>query len=291
MSFEWSPGYRGEDRRRDLRRASPIICAGDYRVFVTPAPSEAQNIELAEGWQITSASGAGRGKEMSVTGFDTSTWLPVHRMPATVLQILQEDGVYPNLYYGKNLLNNVPQDLYKQGLVVSHHVHRAGRIADLSARLLRNQLPRDIWLNGHRVADNRRIVGMYNDHELDVSPWIDPGKAQHPGREGHPGAGHSGWDGVELADSWYDWINWRYLGYQGPGKNPANGNSFVPDRNAGIWKPVYLKTSGPVSVGPATVNTELPLPNTDSARLTIYSTLRNNLPSSRFGACFAPRSP
>ena len=53
-------------------------------------------------------------------------------------------------------------------------------------------------------------------------------------------------DGVELADSWYDWINWNYLGYQGPGKNPANGNSFVPDRNAGIWKPVYLKVSGAV---------------------------------------------
>jgi exo-1,4-beta-D-glucosaminidase len=29
-------------------------------------------------------------------------------MPATVLEILQEDGVYPNLYVGKNLLENVP---------------------------------------------------------------------------------------------------------------------------------------------------------------------------------------
>ena len=57
-------------------------------------------------------------------------------------------------------------------------------------------------------------------------------------------------NGVELADSWYDWINWNHLGYQGPGKNPANGNSFVPDRNAGIWKPVYLKVSGAVELGP-----------------------------------------
>ena len=82
-------------------------------------------------------------------------------------------------------------------------------------------------------------------------------------------------DGVELADSWYDWINWNYLGYQGPGKNPANGNSFVADRNAGIFKPVSLKTSGSVVLGPATVNSELPLPRTDSARLTIYTSLRN----------------
>ena len=28
-------------------------------------------------------------------------------------------------------------------------------------------------------------------------------------------------DGVELADSWFDWINWNYLGYQGPDKNPG----------------------------------------------------------------------
>ena len=62
---------------------------------------------------------------------------------------------------------------------------------------------------------------------------------------------------------------------KGPGKNPANGNSFVPDRNAGIWKPVYLKTSGAVVLGSSTVNSELPLPRTDSARLTIYSSLRN----------------
>jgi exo-1,4-beta-D-glucosaminidase len=82
-------------------------------------------------------------------------------------------------------------------------------------------------------------------------------------------------NGVELADSWFDWINWNYLGYQGPNKNPSNGNSFVPDRNAGIWKPVYLRTSGVVAIGDTAVNSELPLPSTDTARLTIHSSLRN----------------
>ena len=36
-------------------------------------------------------------------------------------------------------------------------------------------------------------------------------------------------------------------------------NSFVADRNAGIWKPVYLRMSGAVALGPAAVNTDLPL--------------------------------
>ena len=102
-----------------------------------------------------------------------------------------------------------------------------------------------------------------------------PRRLEHTGRQGHTGAALQDVNGVELADSWYDWINWKNLGYQGAGKDPANGNSFVPDRNAGIWKPVYLRVSGAVVLGPATVNTELPLPRTDSARLTIYTSLRN----------------
>lgn len=80
---------------------------------------------------------------------------------------------------------------------------------------------------------------------------------------------------MELADSWWDWINWNYLGYQGPGKDLDRGNSFVPDRNAGIWKPVYLKVAGAVTIGPSVVNTELPLPRTDSARLAIHTTVHN----------------
>src|SRR6478672_5733536 len=133
----------------------------------------------------------------------------------------------------------------------------------------------EIWLNGHLIAGNTQIVGMHTAHELDVSRWVNQGASNALAVKVAPERALQDIDGVELADSWYDWINWNYLGYQGPGKNPANGNSFVADRNAGIFKPVYLKTSGSVVLGPATVNSELPLPRTDSARLTIYTSLRN----------------
>jgi hypothetical protein len=42
------------------------------------------------------------GEKISVAGYKDARWHPIHRMPATVLEILQEDGVYPNLYFGKN---------------------------------------------------------------------------------------------------------------------------------------------------------------------------------------------
>ena len=90
-----------------------LICAGDYRVYAQPNPPGAQDIELAQGWKLRSATGLpADGGAISDGEFDDASWVPVRRMPATVLQTLQDAGVYPNLYYGKNLLTEVPQDLY-----------------------------------------------------------------------------------------------------------------------------------------------------------------------------------
>ena len=169
----------------------------------------------------------------------------------------------------------IPQDLYKQDWW-----YRTTFTAPAGHTTYMLEFPginyrAEVWLNGHLIAGNTQIVGMHSAHELDVSRWVNQGASNALAVKITPERALQDIDGVELADSWYDWINWNYLGYQGPGKNPANGNSFVPDRNAGIWKPVYLKTSGAVVLGSSTVNSELPLPRTDSARLTIYSSLRN----------------
>ena len=129
--------------------------------------------------------------------------------------------------------------------MVPHHVHahrRATRTYQLNFPGINYRA--EIWLNGHLVADTTQIVGMYVDHDLDVDP-LDPARRTNTlAVKVTPERALQDVDGVELADSWFDWINWNYLGYQGPDKNPANGNSFVADRNAGIWKPVYLQMSG-----------------------------------------------
>ena len=96
---------------------------------------------------------------------------------------------------------------------------------------------------------------------------------------------------MELADSWYDWINWRHLGYQGPRKNPANGNSFVAGPQRG-----HLETGLPAGClgqwpsESAAVNTELPLPRTDSARLTIHTRAAQPLHPARSVAVSERRS-
>jgi exo-1,4-beta-D-glucosaminidase len=232
---------------------------------------------LAEGWKLVSASGLpADGAMVSRSDYQDTGWHPIPRMPATVLEVLQEDGTYPNLYFGNNLQDEVPQDLYKQDWwyrttfqAPSGHTTYALEFPGINYRA-------ELWLNGHRIADSNQIVGMHSAHEVDVSQWIKRGESNSLAVKVTPERALQDVDGVELADSWYDWINWNYLGYQGPEKNPANGNSFVPDRNAGIWKPVYLRVSGAVTLDSAVVNTELPLPKTDTARLTVYTNLRNS---------------
>ncbi|MGB8403675.1 MAG: glycoside hydrolase [Mycobacterium sp.] len=252
-----------------------FVSIGDVPRFAYPGAGS-EELQLADGWQLTSARNvAATGSQLSRTGFAGTGWHTVRHMPATVLQALEDDGTYPDLYFGDNLLKKVPQDLYKQDWW-----YRTTFVAPTGHSVYRLDFPginyrAEIWLNGHQIAANTEVAGMYVDHDLDVSEWIDRGRPNTLAVKITPERALQDINGVELADSWFDWINWNYLGYQGRGKNPANGNSFVPDRNAGILKPVTLKMSGEVAVRSAAVNTELPLPRTDSARLTVLTTVRN----------------
>jgi exo-1,4-beta-D-glucosaminidase len=268
------------DRRRTILLrifiiVSLLACAGSFPATARPAQPP-DRIELAEGWQLAAAVGVSAdGADLSRVDYTGPGWHQVRRMPATILEVLQDDGTYPDLYFGKNLLDEVPRDLYKQDWW-----YRTTFTAPAGHSTYLLEFPginyrAEVWLNGHRIGDNTQLVGMHSAHELDVAQWIKPGGPNTLAVKVTPERALQDISGVELADSWYDWINWNYLGYQGPEKDPANGNSFVPDRNAGIWKPVYLKVAGAVTVGPAVVNTELPLPSTDSARLTIHANVRN----------------
>jgi exo-1,4-beta-D-glucosaminidase len=239
------------------------------------AAAKPDRIELAENWRLASAVEApSEGAAISVIGYKDARWHPIRRMPATVLEILQEDGVYTNLYFGKNLLEAVPQDLYKQDWWYRTTFKApAGEFYTLEFPGINYRA--EIWLNGEKVADNKQVVGMYAAHELNVTPSIKRGSQNVLAVKVTPEQLIQDVDGVELADSWYDWINWKYIGYKGQKKvNTGAGVSFVPDRNAGVWKPVYLRVTGSVSVNHPLVNSDLRLAES-TARLTVFANLRN----------------
>ena len=269
-------------RRRTVLSGTPRrpVTAG-LRGFLADLRPACSSRPTASNWLTAGSSRPPRrlgadGATVSRADYAAPGWHTVRRMPATVLEALQDDGTYPDLYYGKNLLDEVPQDLYKQDWW-----YRTTFTAPAGHTTYLLELPginyrAEVWLNGHLVADSTQIVGMYDAHELDVARWIAAGRSRTPSpsrsRRSGPCRTSTGSSSPTVGGTGSTGSTWAT---RVPDKNPDRGNSFVSDRNAGIWKPVYLQGRGRVALGPAVVNTELPLPRTDSARLTIHTSVHN----------------
>jgi exo-1,4-beta-D-glucosaminidase len=253
-----------------------LLWAGSFCSFLNSFAVEIPGrTELSAGWKLISANSlTASGAVISRPDFDVHNWYPIRRMPATVLETLQEDGVYPNLYFGMNLLTEVPQDLYKQDwwYRTSFEVPPGQKIYWLELPGINYRA--EIWLNSKQVADSQHVVGMYVAHEFNISEFIEPGKPNVLAIKVTPERAIPDVSGVELADSWHDWLDWKYLGSKAP-RSDHYKEGWTADRNAGVWKPVYLRATGPVKVSNALVDTDLPLPVVDPASLTVYATVAN----------------
>jgi exo-1,4-beta-D-glucosaminidase len=251
-----------------------VCLLSSFSLPTTFAAQESPNIiELQNGWSMTSAKNVSvEDAQVSQSVFDASQWYPAKHMPATVLQILQENGVYKNLYYGLNLAT--PGELWKQDWWYrTTFTAPAGRdVYNLIFRGINYRA--DIWLNGHKIANRATAVGMYNEFEFNVTEWIVASGSNALAVKVTPEQSLEGENGIELGDSWLDWINWKYLGYNDPQQHVDI--SFVPDRNAGVWKRVFLSSSGAVTIRNPYVATDLPLPATSPGSLTVYCDLSNS---------------
>ena len=236
------------------------------------SPDAPNLLELQHGWKMSAAKNvSGDDALVSATAFDASKWYSIERMPATVLQVFEDNGVYKDLYYGMNL--TTPGDLWKQDWWYRTAFSAPAGRTVYSLIFKGINYRADIWLNGHKVASREQAVGMYDRFEFNVTELIIPGDANVLAVKITPEQAILGEDGVELGDSWLDWINWKYIGYHDEKKKLDV--SFTPDRNAGVWKRVYLSSTGPVAIRNPYVATGLPLPATSPADLTVYCDLHN----------------
>jgi exo-1,4-beta-D-glucosaminidase len=242
-------------------------------------PVSPNTTELRTGWKLASSWNVNQdGSVISSISYDAADrWYEIKQMPATVLEILQEDGVYPNLYFGKNMTDKVAKDLFRQDwwYRTTFTAPTGHKLEWLVFKGINYRA--EIWLNGERIANNREIVGMYNEFELNVTGKLKPGQQNVLAVKVTPEQAFEDIDGVELADAWFDWINVKYLGFRAP--DQQIGISYVPDRNAGVWKQVYLRSTDEVEIGNPYVKSDLPLPAKTPAALTIYCDLTNGTPA------------
>ncbi len=225
-------------------------------------------IMLNQGWQIQSSARVTAGGEaISTAAFETEGWHPA-TMPSTVLGALVHNKVYPDPYFGMNL-RSVPGTTYRIGtnfskqsmtadspFKVSWWFRKQFTVAqDPGEQVWLNfdgiNYKANIWLNGKQVARYDQVAGAYRMYEFNVTGLL---------RSDQPNAVAAEVFAPEPNDLALNWVDW---------------NPMPPDKNMGIWRDVYLRISGPVTLRYPQVITKLDLPALDSAQLTVSANLHN----------------
>lgn len=228
---------------------------------------------LAGGWEMTDADRVvAEGGSLFSPAYDTSGWYNAV-VPGTVLTTLVDAGVYPDPYYGLNNMA-IPESLCRTEwwyrIRFDKPADVAGRRVWLNFEGINYRA--DVWLNGRKLGDIRGafveglfdVTECFSDHNVlavKIYPPYNPGipheQSKAAGRG--PNGGQLCLDGPTFISSeGWDWI---------PG---------IRDRNIGIWQDVTLAYTGDVTLAYPQVVTDLPLPDTSSADVTVRMEMTNH---------------
>ncbi|MEO9144528.1 MAG: sugar-binding domain-containing protein [Ginsengibacter sp.] len=276
--------------------------------FLNPTHLFAQNnsvtqIQLSQFDLQSSSVISESGEILSKPSYNSNVyWFPV-KVPSTVLTGLVANKVYPDPYIGMNnmlipdasdsfnhqyhleqysYLPNDPNPWKKPYWYrTTFSVPKADNGKHFQLIFKGINYRAEVWVNGERIADSSEMAGMFAQYSLDVSKVIKPGEENvlavkiypldYPGLPAQPQlkalgdffanggpTGDIGKNVTMLCSVGWDWM-------------PA-----VRDRNMGIWQPVYLRTSGQVTIQNPHIKTDLPnLPDTNVAKLSVNLTLNN----------------
>ncbi len=259
------------------------------------------------------------GEEISVPEYKSKVyWFPV-RVPSTVLNGLVANGIYPDPYNGLNNMLipdasdefNKRYDLGKYSFLpgepnpwkkpywyrTSFDVPSSdnGKCFQLIFKGINYRA--GVWVNGMQVADSARMAGMFAQYSLDITKNIKAGEKNVLAVKIYP-LDYPGLPDTEQLEALGD-----FFMNGGPtgdiGKNVTMlcsvGWDWVPpvrDRNMGIWLPVYLRTSGSVTIGnPKVITSFAGEQDTSSAKLSLSFNLFNHKGTSEKGALMVKISP
>ena len=237
----------------------------------TPVKTAADaKLALREGWVLqTSAKVEAKGEVISTVKFVPKGW---HKatVPTTVVAALVKDKTLSDPYFGMNLRNfpgldypignnfsNIamapdspyaPSWWYRRQFAIP--ASYKGKTIWLNFGGINYRA--NIWLNGKQIAKSDDVAGAWRTYEFNVTDGAKPGLENTLAVQVFAPTEH------DLAITFVDW-------------NPA-----PPDKNMGLWREVYLTTSGPVAVRYPTVVSKLKPPANDHAQLTVTAQLKNS---------------
>src|SRR5262249_47140866 len=138
------------------------------------ATAEQNNQVLKTGWLIrSSADVSAEGEKISTAAFDTRGWYPT-TVPATVLSALQKNGVYRDLYYGRNLETVSPEPFQVSWWYRKEFDRDAATTRTQTVRLIFNGInfSANIFVNGTKVGSDDEILGSFRRFDVDISKLV-----------------------------------------------------------------------------------------------------------------------
>jgi exo-1,4-beta-D-glucosaminidase len=252
-----------------LSLASSLLLAQTAPRSSWAAKSEEARTFLRDGWAIqTSTKIEARGETISTAKFVPIGWHQAS-VPTTVVAALVKDKTLPDPFFAINLRQFLGVT-YPIGANFSNIAmqtdspyavswwYRKQFVAPASYKGKTVWLKFDginyranVWLNGKQIANSNDVAGAWRTYEFNVTDAIKPGAENILAVQV--------WAPTEsdLAITFVDW-------------NPA-----PPDKNMGLWRDVYLTTSGPVAIRYPTVVSKLDPPANDRAQLTVTAQVKN----------------
>ncbi|MCL4481571.1 MAG: beta galactosidase jelly roll domain-containing protein [Bacteroidetes bacterium] len=244
------------------------------------------------------------GEQISTPAYRSNVyWFPVN-IPSTVLTGLVANRIYPDPYSGmNNMLIPDASDEFNKTYNLEQYSHipnvpnpwkkpywyrtsfkvpatDKGRHFQLIFKGINYRAA--VWMNGKQIADSTQMVGMFAEYSFDVSKKINAGEENVLAVKIYP-LDFPGLPAQEQLKAMGD-----FFANGGPtgdiGKNVTMlcsvGWDWIPpvrDRNIGIWQPVFLRTSGEVTIVQPQMITDLPnLPDTSVAKLSLNLSLSNH---------------
>ncbi len=239
-----------------------------------PLPSAPGEYLFRSGWEMADREMALRGGALLESNYDSRHWYNA-TVPGTVLTTLVEQGVYPDPYIGLNNLA-IPDTLCRQDwwyrLRFKSPEAPDGRKAWLHVDGINYKAV--FYLNGTLLG---QIAGAFRRAAFDVTAVLRPEGDNiltvHILPPPNPGIPHEQSKIAGVGP------NGGQLCADGPTFIASEGWDWVPgirDRNIGIWQDVRLRFTGTVTMSDPQVITDLPLPDTTVAAVTVRVNLRNH---------------
>jgi exo-1,4-beta-D-glucosaminidase len=226
-------------------------------------------VMLREGWELqTSAKVDAKGEVISTPAFAAKGWHSA-TVPSTVVAALVKDKTLPDPF-PEMTLRSFPGVTYPIGANFSNiamatdspyavswwyrkafTVPAAYKGKTIWLKFNGINYRANIFLNGKQIAKSDDVAGAWRTYEFNITDSAKPGSENVLAVQAWAPTDH------DLAITFVDW-------------NPA-----PPDKNMGLWREVYVTTSGPVALRYPTVVSKLNPPANDRAELTVTAQLKN----------------